>query len=255
MNNSGVILAITVMAISLAGCAGQKPRGPSNAVIERALEGAPGEAQPSTIVSTEIAYARAAKQDGFAQAAQDFAAEGALIHSGQGVIPISVAASALEGENVATSWAPRLVVKSCDGAIALSQGRYIDGTGKIGNYVTTWVRQPDNSYKWTYDAAALDDPQPPPRPEFEDGDIVVTAMDVVRGLVATCPRAGQEIPPPPAIPAGGSGASAAQVSSDGTLRWRWEHRKGGVKYVTADYFFEGEWVTAIEESLASAPEG
>jgi hypothetical protein len=44
-----------------------------------------------------------------------------------------------------------------------------------------------------------------------------------------------------------------QVARDGTLRWRWEHRDGNVKYVTADYYFEGEWVTAIEESLASAP--
>lgn len=255
MNTLGTMLAITALAVSLGACAGQKPRGPSNTVIDRALKGAPGEAQPSTIVSTEIAYARAAKEKGFARAAQDFAAEGALIHRAQGVIPLATAESAMEGDSVATSWAPRLVVKSCDGEIALSQGRYVDGTGKVGNYVTTWLRQPDNSYKWTYDAAALDDPQPPPRPKFEDGDIVVTAMDVVRGLVATCPRAGETVPPPPTIPAGDGGASAAQVSSDGTLRWRWEHREGGVKYVTADYFFEGEWVTAIEESLASASEG
>ena len=49
---------------SPASCGKPGPRGPSNAVIERSLTGAPGEAQPSTIVSTEIAFARAAREKG-----------------------------------------------------------------------------------------------------------------------------------------------------------------------------------------------
>lgn len=255
MRTIGASLALGALAISLTACAGQRPRGPSNAVIERSLKGAPGAAQPSTIVSTEIAYARAAKDDGFSSAARRFAADGALIHTRNGVVPLANVGAALKGPAVATSWAPRLVVQSCDGALALSLGRFVDGTGKVGNYVTTWVRQSDNSYKWTYDVAGLDDPQPPPRREVEAGGIVVTAMDVIQGLIATCPRAGEPVSPPPPIPVGEGGDSAAQISRDGTLRWRWEHRADGVKYVTADYWFEGKWVTAIEESLASAPQG
>lgn len=254
MKHLTVSLALGALALTLTACA-QKPRGPSNAVIERSLKTAPGAAQPSTIVSTEIAYARAAKEQGFRSAAQAFAAEGALIHSRGGVVPLGVALPALEGDAIATSWAPRLVVQSCDGSLALSMGRFVDGTGKVGNYVTTWVRQSDGSYKWTYDAAGLDNPQPPPRPDFEDGDIVVTAMDVIKGLVATCPRGGETLPPPPANSPVGQRWEDVRQARDGTLRWRFEHRAQGEKYVVAEYYYNGEWVTALEESLASAPEG
>lgn len=244
---------IGVAAVSLSACTSSAPRGPTNKVIERVLAKAPGEAQPSTIVSTEIAYARAAQEQGFAGAALAFAAPGAQIHLRSGVAPIQAIAPALEEAGVQTQWGPRVVVQSCDGSLAMSQGRFVDGEGRVGNYVTTWARQSDGDFKWTYDAAGLDDPQPPKRRVFEDGDIVVTALDLVEGLVATCPRAGETVPPAPPVPEGTGGASAMQVSRDGTLRWRWEHREGDMKYVTAQYFFEGEWVTAIEETLASAP--
>lgn len=241
---------IAGLVVSLSACAAPQ-RGPSNKVIERVLAKAPGKAQPSTIVSTEIAYAKDSKELGFAQAALAYAAPGALIHLRNGAVPIQAIAPALEEAGLETQWGPRLVVKSCDGSIALSQGRFVDRQGKVGNYVTAWVRQPDGSYKWTYDVAGLDDPQPPPRPEFEDGDIVVQALNSVQGLVATCPRAGETLPPPPADPLGDAAVSV-KVSGDGTLRWHWEHRGPNVKYVTADYYFEGKWVTAIEETLASA---
>jgi len=242
---------VATLAVSVSACA-PRQRGPSNKVIERVLATAPGKAQPSTIVSTEIAYARAAKEQSFAQATSAFAAPGAGIHLHNGVVPIEAITKAVQKGGLATQWGPRMVVQSCDGSLALSQGRFVDGEGKVGNYVTTWVRQSDGAFKWTYDVAGLDDPQPAPRADFEDGDIVVTAFDLVEGLIATCPRQGEIVPAAPAVPVGGGGASAMQVSLDGTLRWRWEHREGNLKYVTADYFFEGRWVTAIEETLASA---
>ena len=247
---------LSACVLALSACAAQGPRGPSNEVIERVLATAPGKAQPSTIVSTEIAYARAAREQGYAPAALAFAAPGAQVHVRGGVVPIETIAPVLAEAGLQTQWAPRLVVQSCDGALALSMGRFVDGEGKVGNYVTTWVRQVDGSFKWSYDVAGLDDPQPPPRerPQIEEGAIVVTALDLVEGLIASCPRGGEAVPPAPAVPAGEGGASAMQISRDGTLRWRWEHRPGNMKYVTADYYFEGKWVTAIEETLASAPQ-
>ncbi|UAB78695.1 hypothetical protein INR77_02900 [Erythrobacter sp. SCSIO 43205] len=238
----------TALAVTLGACASSGPRGPSEKVIDRVLASAPGEAQPSTIVSTEIAYAKAARQDGLGAAMAEYAAPGAQIHTGDGLVPAQAGAITKE------QWAPRVVVKSCDGSLALSQGRFADATGKVGNYITTWQRQPEGDFKWSYEVSGLDDPQPPPRKQFEDGDIVVTALDVVKGLIATCPREGEPTPPPPPIPVGEGGASAAQTSRDGTLRWRWEQREGGTKYVTAEYYFQGKWVTAIEESLASPSE-
>lgn len=241
-----VIVAIAALAACSSG-----PRGPSNAVISRALMNAPGAAQPSTIVSTELAYAREAKEGGQIAAAADFAAPGALIHGRAGLKVFAPTTASLQNSGINAERTVRAVVMSCDGQMALSQGRFTDQDGLVGNYVATWMRQSDGAYKWTYYAAGRDNPQPPPRKVIVDGNIVVTSIDAIEGLVATCPRADETVPPPPAIPIGEAGSADAQLSSDGTLRWRWEHRAGGVKYVTADYFYDGAWTTAIEESLAS----
>lgn len=255
MTARSTVLIAAAFAFTLSACAGGgQRRGPPPEVINRVLATAPGAAQPSAIVATEVAYLRDAKEQGQFTAGGQYAAPGALLHSRDGPVVFATVASALDESDGVEEWGPRTVVMSCDGALALSVGRFRDQEGLVGNYVTTWARQPDNSYKWTYDVAGLDDPQPPPRRQFEDGDIVVTAIDSILGLVASCPSRGEELPPPPAIPLGEDGKGDAQLSRDGTLRWRWEHRDGGVKYVTADYFYEGEWVTAFEESLASPPE-
>ncbi|WP_082701084.1 hypothetical protein [Erythrobacter sp. YT30] len=250
MKAAGYWITIGVTVLALTACSSGQRRGPPTKVINQALSTAPGKAQPSQIVAREIEYAQAAKEQGQFVAAEDFAAPGALMHVRGGPVPFSALASLLKTADIQTQWKPRTVVMSCDGALAISQGRFADKDGKVGNYVTTWVRQSDNSYKWSYDVAGYDDPQPPPRQEFEDGDIVVTAIDAVQGLVASCPRGGVAPPPPPAIPIGEEGKSDAQLSSDGTMRWRWEHAEDGMKNVVAEYFYEGRWVTAVEESLA-----
>ncbi|MEL7188686.1 MAG: hypothetical protein AAGK17_03965 [Pseudomonadota bacterium] len=250
MKQAGFWISLGVSALALSACSGGQRQGPPTKVINRVLATAPGKAQPSTIVAREIAYAQDAKERGQFVAAEDFAAPGALIHVRGGPVPFSALASFLETTDIQTQWSPRTIVMSCDGALAISQGRFADKDGKVGNYVTTWARQKDGEYLWTYDVAGYDDPQPPPRPDFEDGDIVVTAIDAVQGLVASCPSGCGDTPPPPAMPIGEDGKSDAQLSRDGTLRWHWEHTAEGMKNVTAEYFYEGEWVTAVEESLA-----
>ncbi len=247
--------AALALALTISACAGgQQRRGPSEQVINRALATAPGAAQPSTLVATEIAYAREAAARGAGTVGLEYAAPGALVHGRSGTVPFAGIAGSLADPAKATQWAPRTVVMSCDGALALTLGRFQDAQGLVGNYVTTWVRQPDNSYKWIYDVAGRDNPQPPPREKFEDGAIVVTAIDAVSGLVATCPRRDESVPPPPPMGIGEDGKAAAQLSRDGTLRWQWEHRADGTKYVKAEYFYEGGWEVAIEESLASPAE-
>nr|WP_298931389.1 hypothetical protein [uncultured Erythrobacter sp.] len=254
MKTATLVLFSGALTLTLSACAGQQRRGPPPKVIERVLKTAPGAAQPSTIVKTEIAFARAAKEDGQYTASLEYAAGGARLHGRNGVVSAASVFGAARDPETSAEWAPRTVVMSCDGALALSLGRFQDQEGFVGNYVTTWVRQQDNSYKWVYDVAGRDNPQPPPRAEFEDGDIVVTAIDAVQGLVATCPRRGDPVPPPPALPITSDDPAQSKLSRDGTLRWRWEHRSDGIKYVAADYYYNGKWVTAIEESLASPPE-
>lgn len=243
----GLVLAI--LSASLCACA-SGPRGPSNEIIARALQGAPGEAQPSTIVATELAYARAAREDGLIDASRAFAASDAVLHGRNGPVPFAALSDVPNDPANTTEWGPRVVVQSCDGALALSQGRFRDADGMVGNYVTVWTRQQDASYRWSYDVAGRDDPQPAPRPPAQEGDIVVTAMDAVEGLVATCGLSDGLAARPTLVPDSGS-EGAAQVSRDGTLQWMWEHRDDGTKRIVADYFFEGEWQRAIEENLAS----
>ena len=250
--SSVALLALTSLALT--ACASGQRRGPPPKVINRVLATAPGAAQPSAIVKVELAYANAAKASGLYPAGLEYSASGAVLHGRNGPVPFEALANALPGPENATEWGTRTVVMSCDGALALSQGRFRDAEGMVGNYVTTWVRQSDNTYKWSYDVAGRDDPQPPPRQEFEDGAIVVTAIDSILGLVATCPPLGQQVPPPRPMPIGEDGKSDAQLSKDGTLRWQWEHRADGTKYVKAEYFYEGVWETAIEESLGSPQE-
>jgi len=240
---------VVLTALALTACASPRPKGPPVAVINRVLTGAPGAGQPSTIVAAEIAFARAAREQGQWTAFRQFAAPGALLHGADGPFPIEPWLATQTDPPEAVQWEPRAVVVSCDGALAVSQGRYRDPAGKVGNFVTVWERQSSGEYRYVFDAGGDDVPQPPPRPKVEDGDIVVTSIDAVLGLIASCPRGGGEIPPPPAIPVGEDGKTDARLSRDGTLRWRWEHRADGTRYATAEYFYEGRWLTAFEQTL------
>lgn len=250
-------LALACLALGAAvitACAPAGPKGPPVAVINRALQGAPGEAQPSNIVATELAFARVAREEGQWTAFRRFAAPGAMIHGANGAVPAAGWLAGRADPAEAVQWAPRAIVMSCDGATAVSMGRFRSPEGIVGNFVTMWERQPDLTYRWVYDAGGPDVPQPPPQAKPEEGDIVVTAMDSVKGMVATCPREGDPVLPPPADSPVGKRAQDAKLSGDGTLRWRWEHRGEGEKYVAAEYWYNGRWETAIEERLASPGE-
>jgi len=253
VKRAATIAIMAALAVSITACA--KPRGgPTTAVINRVLAGAPGAAQPSTIVAAEIAFARAAREQGQWTAFRSFAAPGAMLHLPGGPVVADPWLISQQDPAAAVQWEPRAVAMSCDGALAVSQGRYTDPQGKVGNFVTVWERQSDGRYLWTYDVGGDDVPQPPPRKPVEDGDIVVTAIDAVKGLVASCPRGSGEIPPPPAIPIGEDGKADARLSRDGTLRYRWEQRDDGTRYAAAEYFYEGRWLLAFEQSLAPGSE-
>lgn len=252
------LLLVAALAPSLAACAGSGgPPAPSKrqmAVIDRVLKTAPGAAQPSTIVATELAFSRAAQEQGQWTAFRQFAAPGALLHGENGPFAILPWLATQTDPPDAVQWKPRVVVMSCDGALAVSQGRYRDPQGKVGNFVTMWERQADGAYRYVYDVGGDDVPQPAPRKPVEEGDIVVTEIDAIQGLVATCPRGGAQTPPPPALVIGEDGREGARLSGDGTLRWRWTHRADGTRHAAADYFHEGRWVTAIEQNLVPAPD-
>lgn len=250
MRLAAALVVTGALAAGLAAC-GAPRQGPPTAVINRALASAQGAAQPSTVVAAEIAFARAAREQGQWTAFRQFAAPGALIHAPSGPVPLDTFLAGQSDPAEAVQWEPRAVAISCDGALAVSQGRYRDPQGMVGNFVTVWERQSGGEYRYVFDAGGPDVPQPPPRKPVEDGDIVVTSIDAVLGLVASCPRGGA-VPPPPAMPIGEDGRADARLSRDGTLRWRWEHRDDGTRYAEVEYFYEGRWTLAFEQSLTPA---
>lgn len=246
--------AAGALALALSACVGgggpPKPTRQQIAMIDRALTTAPGAAQPSTIVAAEVALGRLAAETTQAAAFLQYAAApNAQVHTGEGLVSVQQWVGQAGFPTAATKWSTRAVAISCDGALAASSGRYTDAQGIIGNYVLIWQRQSDNSYRFIYHAAGPDVPQPPKRARPQDGNITVTALDAVQGLVATCPRGGAAIPPPPALSLAGDVPGIAALSRDGTLRWRWQEAGEGRRYVAAEYFYEGRWLTAFEHTL------
>lgn len=122
---SALLVAST---LALAGCIGgggpPKPTKRQAAMIDRVLARAPGAAQPSTIVAVELAFSRAARERGQWTAFREFAAPDAKIHGAAGPFEAGPWLLAQTDPKEAVQWAPRVVVMSCDGALAVSKGRF-----------------------------------------------------------------------------------------------------------------------------------
>lgn len=237
-------VAALVSLSLLAACTSGPPRVPIK-VIDRALAsaGTTGLAQPGQIVATESGFARTAREQGQWSAFTQYAAPDAVLHLSSGLVP---AAEWLRGRaNPAETirWAVRDVWMSCDSTLAVSQGRYRDANGLVGNYVTAWRRQSDNSYRWTYHASAPDQPQPPPRPEQARGEdeIVVLAMELIRGHVADC-KGRPADPGPQTNPAPLVKASAP----DGTLHWLAQQREDDVRRFIVLSNKDGAWDEVLD---------
>ncbi len=240
------LTAIAAMTVALAACAAPQ-RGPSNEVINRVLVGVPGEAQPSRIVAAEIAFSRTGQEQGVRTALQQFATFGGQIHLGEGVVDVASAGGFNNDPSEAPEWGTRSVWMSCDGATAVSQGRFRDKDGIVGNYTAVWERQSDTDYRYSYFVFGPDNPQPPPREAPQEGDIVVTALDSIRADVADCARRGETVPTPPPVAIGDGYTEGGKLSRDGTLRWRWVQYDDTRRRFVLDYLSKGSWQTAYDE--------
>ena len=213
------LLGLTL--VSLTACASTGPRTPYGRFME-------ARANPGKVVATELAFARAAQEDGQWTAFADYAADGALLFGRNGVIEAKPWLKAQENPTAAVQWEPHRVWSSCDGSLAVTQGGFVDPEGTVGTFNTVWQRQSDGEYRWVFDFG-YPQADAPVKPEMIQSD------------TASC----REGLPAPAVEPG----ARLSTSVDGSLAWSFHfvgegERRYNVWLATAD-----GWVEVVDVDL------
>ncbi|MEO6387643.1 MAG: hypothetical protein ABIT16_05615 [Croceibacterium sp.] len=219
-------LAAAVITLALASCAS----GPS---LHQRAEGRL-RANPGQVVATELAFARAAQEDGQWTAFNHFADGDAVMF-----VPEAVRAKDwLKGRaNPANAvrWQPAQVWSSCDGTLAVTKGPWQRANGTVGYFTTVWKRQRNDEYRWVMDQG--DGLQQP-----------LAVADMIGGKTAACN--GQPTPPADLL-AGPADTINAGVSRDGTLRWQVVTHPDGSRMAVATYWDGSAWQDAIRETVSA----
>lgn len=262
------LAAAGVAAGSLAACASPAGFTPVLAARQGAEDRAPQRqrerrprlrtvGEPGRVAAADFTFARTAREEGLAAAASASVAPGALLHLRSGPLDAPRWIGQLAADAPAGQWAPDSVWSSCDGTLAVSQGRYRQEDGIVGTYVRVWALQGDRRYKWTYHLASPDSPQPPPEPARATPGgpdvIVVETINSLTGRVADCPQRGAARPAAPQVPPANAAFAGGGTSDDATLAWTFEHRSNGERVFTADYLRDGRWQRAAELRAAPSP--
>ena len=253
---AGTKLALVAGCLALGACAAG-PRVPH--YTERFEREVRTTANPGSVVATDIAFSRAARDDGQWSAFREYAADGAVIHGANGPVDAASWLARRADPAVPKQWTPLAVWSSCDGRTAISQGKYADPNGEWGYYVTAWERQRDYGYKYAYDLGAPDavltareneSRAEPPAGSAGDNLIVVRAIPMISGEVADCP--GSAPPQPLALPIYEEGTRAdGGASQDGTLVWRWVQFPDGRRLFVAHYWQAGGWQEAVRLAVTA----
>ena len=193
------ILAAALLALS--ACSAAPPR-PAGARFLRPT------ADPSAVIATELAFARAAREKGQWTAFRDYATGDAVWPTPQWA---SVQAS-LKGEAdpaQAIAWEPDMVWSSCDGSFALSTGPSTRPDGRQGRFSTIWQRQDDGAYRWVLDQGF-------------DADEGYAAKEMISARVADCAKKPSAFRDPRrSLPSARRGeAWQSGRSDDGSLAWQ-----------------------------------
>lgn len=186
------VVIAAALTLAIAGCA-SGPNGP------RKLKPV---ANPSAVVATELAFARAAQEEGQWKAFRKYADKSAIMLLESG--PVN-ARSWLAGKTdpaQAVSWEPLAIWSSCDGSLAVSKFAFTSADGSPGGEgYTVWKRDRPDRYRYLFDMGFA-----APRAE---------APEMIQADVAECKAA-------PAAPASG----VAGQSDDGSLAWSYSFENG-----------------------------
>ena len=162
------LISLAALA-ALAACSSSPRPSVPDRIINRALAGAPGQAQPSDVVATEIAFARMAREKGQWTAFAEYAADEATMF-----VPEAVNARQwLKGRSnpaQSVAWQPHQVWMSCDGSMAVTKGAWQRPDGSQGYFTTIWQRQKNREYRWVLDQGDVL-AEPLIEPEFIQTDV------------------------------------------------------------------------------------
>ncbi len=242
---SRATIAVVLLA-SLAACTNareqqiNRERRAATQFLER--QGSVGD--PGRVAAADFAFAKMAREEGQWTAFRAYAADDAVIHGENGLIPAQPWFADQDDPEEAVAWGPNAVWSSCDGTLAATFGRFIEPGGLVGSYVSIWELQRDNGYKYTYDLGVPDDPQPVPEPEQDipEGAIVVPGLTAVEGRIADCAEA---VPLSPDVPVPAGASADTTRADDATLEWTWLHGADGTRTVVVNWLRDGEWQEAV----------
>ena len=164
-------------------------------------------ANPSDVIATELAFARAARDRGTWTAFRDYATRDAQWPGPQWE-SVQTALKGVSDPAQAIVWQPDLVWASCDGSFALSTGPATHPNGKRTRFATIWQRQSNGEYRWVLDQGF----------DLETG---YTEPEMIPARVADCPS-GRNFRTGRPDQARRADAWSSGRSDDGTLTWSTE---------------------------------
>lgn len=211
----------------LTGCAGGTGGGLPGARGQDRPQ-LPPAAQPTSVIATELAFARAAREEGQWTAYRRFAAPGAQVQWNGASDRAESWLARRANPPAADRWVPRQAWSSCDGSAVIVVGTSTDSAGNWSRFTRVWERQEGGGFRWAYTLTLPDTElarvwQDSERERAEavaagEDAILVEAGNFIRAKVADCS--------PPSAPlsaatAAASGTGGSGLSRDRTLRWEW----------------------------------
>lgn len=184
-------------ALALAGCTGMgaSPRGNARFLAPAA--------DPSAVIATELAFARAAREKGQWTAFRDYMTDDAIWPDPDWK-NVKTEIGALPDPAKAIVWEPDQVYSSCDGTYVFSTGPATWPSGWRSRFTTVWQRQADGRYRFVLDQSF-------------DLESNYAAREMVGASVADCPPGGLKKGASTMVRR--SAAWQNGQSDDGTLVW------------------------------------
>jgi hypothetical protein len=190
-------------------------------------------ANPSRVIATELAFARAAQEKGQWPAFREYATNDAVMFVPE---PVNAQDWLREQQHPpeALTWQPHQVWSSCDGSLAVTKGAWQSSNGSTGYFTTVWQRQSNERYKWTMDQGDTL-PQPLPAPEM------------IGAVVADCAGQADRV----ATPLAQGYTRRDGRAEDGSLYWSVVVGEDGGREVLVKLWQDGEMKDVIQETVAA----